>query len=41
MIERAATVLCNSVTDFVITTLQEAAKDALAKHTVWKLHQDQ
>jgi uncharacterized protein (DUF1778 family) len=41
MIERAATVLGRSVTDFVVTSLQEAAQDALAKHSVWKLNQEQ
>jgi uncharacterized protein (DUF1778 family) len=41
MIERAASVQGRTVTDFVVSTLQEAAKRAIAEHTVWKLDQEQ
>lgn len=41
LIERAASVQGRTVTDFVVATLQEAAKQAIAEHTVWKLTQEQ
>jgi uncharacterized protein (DUF1778 family) len=41
LIERAAHVQGPTVTDFVITTLQDAARKALEESTVWKLSQDQ
>jgi len=41
LIERAASVQGRTVTDFVIAALQEAAKQAIAEHTVWKLSQEQ
>jgi uncharacterized protein (DUF1778 family) len=41
LIERAASVQGRTVTDFVVATLQEAAKQAIAEHTVWKLSQEQ
>jgi len=41
LIERAASVQGRTVTDFVVATLQEAAKQAIAEHTVWKLTQAQ
>ena len=41
LIERAACVQGRTVTDFVVSTLQEAAKQAIADHTVWKLTQEQ
>lgn len=41
LIERAARVQGRTVTDFVITALQEAARKALEESTVWKLSQDQ
>jgi uncharacterized protein (DUF1778 family) len=41
LIERAAYVQGRTVTDFVVSVLQEAAKQAIAEHTVWKLTQEQ
>jgi uncharacterized protein (DUF1778 family) len=41
MIERAAYVQGRTVTDFVVSALQEAAKRAIAEHTVWQLSQEQ
>jgi len=41
LIERAACVQGRTVTDFVVSALQEAAKQAIADHTVWKLTQEQ
>jgi uncharacterized protein (DUF1778 family) len=41
LIERAAQVQGRTVTDFVITTLQEAARKAIEESAVWKLSQDQ
>ncbi len=41
MIERAACVQGRTVTDFVVSTLQEAAKQAIADHTLWELTQEQ
>jgi uncharacterized protein (DUF1778 family) len=37
LIERAACVQGRTVTDFVVVALQEAAKQAIADHIVWKL----
>ena len=41
LIERAACVQGRTVTDFVVSALQEAAKQAIAEHTVWRLTQEQ
>jgi len=41
MIERAAFVQGRTVTDFMVSSLQEAAKEAIAKYTAWKLSQEQ
>ena len=41
LIERAACVQGRTVTDFVVSVLQDAAKQAIADHTVWKLTQEQ
>ena len=41
LIERAASVQGRTVTDFVVSALQEAARQAIAECTVWKLTQDQ
>jgi uncharacterized protein (DUF1778 family) len=41
LIERAACVQGRTVTDFVVSALQEAAKRAIADHTVWKLTLEQ
>jgi uncharacterized protein (DUF1778 family) len=41
MIERAASVQGRTVTDFVITALQDAARKAIEESTVWQLSQDQ
>jgi len=41
LIERAACVQGRTVTDFVVSALQKAAKQAIADHTVWKLTQEQ
>jgi uncharacterized protein (DUF1778 family) len=41
LIERAACVQGRTVTDFVVSALQEAAKQAIVEHTVWKLTQEQ
>jgi uncharacterized protein (DUF1778 family) len=41
LIERAASVQGRTVTDFVVSVLQEAAKQAIAEHAVWKLTQEQ
>jgi uncharacterized protein (DUF1778 family) len=41
LIERAAFVQGRTVTDFVVSALQEAARQAIADHTVWKLTQEQ
>ncbi len=41
LIERAAWLQGRTVTDFVVSTLQEAAKQAIADHSVWKLTQEQ
>jgi uncharacterized protein (DUF1778 family) len=41
LIERAACVQGRTVTDFVVSALQDAAKQAIADHTVWKLTQEQ
>jgi uncharacterized protein (DUF1778 family) len=41
LIERAACVQGRTVTDFVVSALQEAAKQAIAEHTLWKLTHEQ
>ena len=41
LIERAACVQGRTVTDFVVSALQEAAKQVIADHTVWKITQEQ
>jgi len=41
LIERAACVQGRTVADFVVSTLQQAAKQAIADHTLWKLTQEQ
>jgi len=41
LIERAACVQGRTVTDFVVSALQEAAKRAIEEQTVWQLNQDQ
>lgn len=41
LIERAACVQGRTVTDFVVSALQDAAKQAITEHTVWKLTQQQ
>src|SRR5580658_1333037 len=41
LIERAACVQGRTVTDFVVDALQQAARQAIAEQTVWKLTQDQ
>jgi len=41
MIERAASVQGRTVTDFVVSALQDAAKRAIDEHTVWALKHDQ
>jgi uncharacterized protein (DUF1778 family) len=41
LIERAASVQGRTVTDFVVSSLQEAAKQAIADHAVWKLTEEQ
>ena len=41
LIERAACVQGRTVTDFVVSALQEAARQAIADHSVWKLNQAQ
>jgi uncharacterized protein (DUF1778 family) len=41
LIERAAQVQGRTVTDFMITSLQDAARKALEETTIWKLSQDQ
>jgi uncharacterized protein (DUF1778 family) len=41
LIERAACVQGRTVTDFMVSALQEAAKQAIADHRVWKLTEDQ
>ena len=41
LIERAACVQGRTVTDFVVTALQKAAKEAIADHTVWKVTGEQ
>jgi uncharacterized protein (DUF1778 family) len=39
MIERAAAHTGRSVSDFVVSTMQEAAKAVLQEHEVWRLNQ--
>lgn len=41
LIERAACIQGRTLTDFVVSALQDAAKQAIADHTVWKLTQEQ
>jgi len=41
LIERAACVQGRTITDFMVSALQEAARQAIADHAVWKLTQDQ
>jgi uncharacterized protein (DUF1778 family) len=41
LIERAARVQGRTVTDFVITALQDAARKTIEQSTVWQLSQDQ
>jgi uncharacterized protein (DUF1778 family) len=41
LIERAACVQGRTVTDFVVSALQEVARQAITDHTVWKLTQEQ
>ena len=41
LIERAACVQGRTVTDFVVSALQEMARQAIAEHSVWKLTQEQ
>jgi uncharacterized protein (DUF1778 family) len=41
LIERAAHVQGRTVTDFVITTLQDAARKVIEDSAVWKLSEDQ
>ena len=41
LIERAACVQGRTLTDFVVSALQEAARQAIAEHTVWRLTQEQ
>jgi uncharacterized protein (DUF1778 family) len=41
LIERAACAQGRTVTDFVVSALQNAAKQAIAEQTVWKLTQQQ
>ena len=41
IIERAACVQGRTVTDFVVSALQEAAKQAIEEHTLWRLTQEQ
>ncbi|HXM42058.1 MAG TPA: DUF1778 domain-containing protein [Bryobacteraceae bacterium] len=41
LIERAACVQGRTVTDFMVSALQEAARQAIADRTVWKLAQEQ
>jgi uncharacterized protein (DUF1778 family) len=41
LIERAACVQGQTVTDFVVSALQDAAKQAITEHTVWKLTRQQ
>jgi uncharacterized protein (DUF1778 family) len=41
MIERAACVQGKTVTDFMASALQEAAKQAIAEHSHWQLTQQQ
>lgn len=41
LIERAARVQGRSLSDFVITALSQAAKQAIEEHTVWKLTREQ
>ena len=41
MIERAASVQGRTVTDFVVSALQDAAKRAIEEYTVWTLNQEQ
>jgi len=41
MIERAACFQGRTVTDFVVDALQQAARQAIAEQTVWKLTQEQ
>jgi len=41
LIERAAQVQGRTVTDFVITALQDAARKVIEENTVWKLSHDQ
>jgi uncharacterized protein (DUF1778 family) len=41
LIERAAAAQGRTVTDFVVSALQDAAKQAIAEHAVWKLNQQQ
>jgi len=41
MIEHAARVQGRTVTDFVITALQDAARKAIEERSVWKLSQGQ
>jgi uncharacterized protein (DUF1778 family) len=41
LIEHAAKVQGRTVTDFVITTLQDAARKAIEESTVWQLSRDQ
>jgi len=41
LIERAACVQGRTVTDFVISALQDAARKAIEESTVWQLSQEQ
>jgi uncharacterized protein (DUF1778 family) len=41
LIERAACVQGRTVSDFVVDALQQAARQAIAEQTVWKLTQEQ
>jgi uncharacterized protein (DUF1778 family) len=41
LIERAAKMQGRTVTDFVVTALQDAARSALEESTVWQLSMDQ
>jgi len=41
LIERAASIQGRTVTDFVVTTLQEAARRAIEDNAVWQLSQAQ
>jgi uncharacterized protein (DUF1778 family) len=41
LIERAACIQGRTVTDFVISALQDAARKAIEESTVWRLSQEQ